>query len=444
MQNFSEIESPFLGRLTAERTLSSGAVLLFGSLVLVLLAFIPLVPPDDALKGGGLTARGMIEFALLLAALFSMATYAKSRDLVSLDLRNPSFVILNLFVCWTVVSSLWSPNPMLSIAKGMELSAVTMAAIMFVTITSQIASQTCANNKPLETTLAGALVTVLGILIVANLFFWGTPLPTTGNEALPLHLLGEEPPALIDRPRLILAYAHPLLTGDFLALSVICLFAAGWHRILKVIGIPILLGLLWLADARGPELAVLAALIAMTLLQLKRNRTLAITTTLVISLGLMIAMVFQDGLLKAVAALFTDDVYTLNSRTELWPKAFGYILEQPITGYGYYASRYLLMKDFIWAGHAHNSFIEVLLTTGLVGLVLLGVYVAYLCRTLVNSGNTFLLGVIVYTLLQGMLNPLLFTPGLPMFLLVIATLNASRTTVSIREPSWEARIEVAS
>ena len=420
MQNFNEIESHLLGRLPAERTLTSGRLLLFVSLTLVVLAFIPLVPPDDALKGGGLTARGMIEFGLLLAALFSMASYAKSRNLACLDFRNPSFVIISLFVFWAVMSSLWSPNPILTIAKGAEMWAVTVAAIMFVTL----AGRTVPDGSQLETTLVGALIAALCILIVANLFFWGTPLPTTGNESLPLHLLGEELPALVERPRLILAYAHPLLTGDFLALSVVCLFAARLSKGLKVIGIPILLGLLWMADARGPGIAVLAALIAMTVLKLKRNSLRAIVTMLIISLGLGIALVFQNSLLKPISSLLTDDVYTLNSRTELWTKAFEYIAQQPITGYGYYSSRYLLMKDFIWAGHAHNSFIEVLLTTGLVGMILMCVYLAYVCRVLVSSRNCLLLGVLVYTLIQGMLNPLLFTPGLPMFVLTIAALNA--------------------
>ena len=72
MQNYNEVESHFVRRLTAEQMLTSGALLLFVSLTLVVLAFIPLVPPDDALKGGGLTERGVIEFGLNLAALFLM------------------------------------------------------------------------------------------------------------------------------------------------------------------------------------------------------------------------------------------------------------------------------------------------------------------------------------------------------------------------------------
>jgi len=117
--------------------------------------------------------------------------------------------------------------------------AVTAAAIMFVTIAGQIYSDT----RQLETTLVMALITVLIILLLANLYFWGTPLPSTGNESLPLHLLGEELPGLVERPRLLLAYAHPLLAGDFLALSVVCLYTARLNKALKVVGIPILLGL---------------------------------------------------------------------------------------------------------------------------------------------------------------------------------------------------------
>jgi hypothetical protein len=44
----------------------AAGLLLFVSATMVLLAFIPLTPPVDAIKGGGLTARGMIEFGLVL------------------------------------------------------------------------------------------------------------------------------------------------------------------------------------------------------------------------------------------------------------------------------------------------------------------------------------------------------------------------------------------
>lgn len=420
MQSYSEIEAHIESQLPVERTLASGAFLLFTSVLLVVLAFIPLVPPSDAIEGGGFTGRGVIEIALIMMGLVLMGMYAKARDIPAFDFRNFSFAIITLFTCWAIVSSLWSPNPMLSIAKAAELWSIIIAAGMFVTIGCRIYPK----ENQLETTLAFALLSVLVILIVANLFFWGTPLPSTGDESLNLQLLGEEPPVLIERPRLILAYAHPLLTGDFLALSLVCLFATRMNRALKVIAIPILLGLLWMADARGPSIAIVASLIAMIVLQVRRKSVRVIAITLLLSLGLAITMLLQDKLLKPISALLTDDVLTLNSRTELWAKAFEHIGKQPVIGYGYYSSRYLLMKDFIWGGHAHNSFIEVLLTTGLIGFILFCIYLAYVCRDVITTRNSLLLGVIVYSVIQGMLNPLLFTPGLPMFVLTIAVLNA--------------------
>jgi len=419
MQNFQEANPGLITELSATRQMS-GAVLLFAALTLIVLAFIPLVPPDDAIKGGGITLRGGMEFAFILIALSLMAAHAQQRNLFIFDFKNPTFVIISLFVGWSVLSGLWSPNPILSVAKGAELWAITIAAIMFVTLVRQ--SVTARNQ--IEARLLSALITVLCLLIVANTFFWGTPLPSSGDESLPLHLLGEEPFALAARPRLLLAYAHPLLTGDFLALSVVCLFATAFKKRFKAIGLGILFALLWMADARGPSVALLAALGAMTVLKLRRNSVRALALILVVTAGLAVAMIFQDSLLKPINSLLSDDVYTLNSRTELWPKAFSYIAQEPVTGYGYYSSRYLLMKDFIWAGHAHNSFIELLLTTGLVGLVLALAYLFYVGRVVRNSRDGLLLGTLIYTLIQGMLNPLLFTPGLPMFVLLVATLSA--------------------
>lgn len=418
MQNLNQIEFGLVARLPVERLVPAAGPVLFVSVSLIILGFIPMMPPGDALTSGGLTMRGGIEFGMILTGLLVIAVYAKSKDAIRFDLRNPSFLLVSVFVFWAVLSSLWSPNPALTIAKSLELLAITIAAAIFVAVAARLFG----DRGRIETMLVYALLAALGSAILLNVVLWGSPLPTTANDSLPLELLGEESPVL--RPRLILAYAHPLLTADILALTIISLFTAPVRKLLKTIAIPILLLFLWLADARGPSIALMLALAAVIFVWLKRNTVRATVLTLVASTCLALTLFFQDLLLKPFGFFLTDDVYTLNSRTELWTKALGYIAQQPIVGNGYYSARYLLMRDFTWAGHAHNSYIEILLTTGLIGLIVLGIYLASLVKTLITSGNALLLGAFVYILIQGMLNPLLFTPGVPMFVLTIAALSA--------------------
>jgi O-antigen ligase len=415
---YGMFETGVPGMLPAGSRLPGSSIALFVSLGLVMLAFIPLVPPVDVLEGGGVTLRGGIEFGLILIGILTLAVYAQATRSLAFDLTNPAFVILSLFVFWAVLSSIWSPNPVLTIAKSAELWLVALAAAMCVAIASR------ANVAPgkLEAILALALIAVIIGLIVANLSIWGTLLPNTGDVSLPLELMDEE--ASTDRPRLILAYAHPLLTGDLLSLTVICVFAASIRKFWKVILIPAVLCLLWLANARGPIGGVLIAMIAMTVIKLRRNDVRAVAVMLVISAILAVALVVNDSLIRMSSSLMTEDVSTLNSRTELWKQAFVYIVENPVAGCGYYASRYLLIKNFSWAGHAHNSFIETLLTTGLIGLTVLLAFLAYLARVVLRSRNAFLPGVIIYCLIQGMLNPLLFYAGLPMFVIMISVLLA--------------------
>jgi O-antigen ligase len=248
------------------------------------------------------------------------------------------------------------------------------------------------------------------------------PLPTTGNWSLPLEIIGEE--VSVERPRLILAYQHPLLSADLLALSAICLFVSDLRNVWKALLIPGVLALFWLTGARGPTGGLLVAMGALAFLKLKKNDVRVIVVMLVISLGLAVALFFQDRLPAAVSSLMSDDVPTLNSRTELWAKGLSHVSEQPILGTGYYASRYLLVKDFEWGGHAHNSFLEVQLTTGVIGLLMLCAFLLFVFKEILVTRNALLLGVTLYCLIQGTLNPLLFYPGVAMFVITIAVLNA--------------------
>jgi hypothetical protein len=50
--------------------------------------------------------------------------------------------------------------------------------------------------------------------------------------------------------------------------------------------------------------------------------------------------------------------------------------------------------------------------------------VFFVIKKILMTRNALLLGVTLYCLIQGTLNPLLFNPGLAMFLLTIAVLNS--------------------
>jgi O-antigen ligase len=417
MQQLSQMESfVFVPTAAAVGGLRLGKLTLFLSSTLVVLAFIPLVPPVDVLEGG-ITTRGFIEFGLMIAGLLFLATHAASRQELWFDFRAPAFVLVSVFTFWAVLSSIWSPNPILTVAKSAELWGSAVVAAMLVALAVRMRPK--AN---LAAVLGLSLVAVVAGMILANVFIWGTALPNTGDAALPLDIIDEE--LSLERPRLLLAYAHPLLTGDLLSLAVICLVASNLRRVLKVILIPGLLVLLWLTDARGPTGGLIVALIAMTTLMLRRNDVRALVLMLTLSSCLAVALVFQNQLPAAVAPLISDDVPTLNSRTDLWERTVTHIFNQPVLGTGYYGSRYVLVKDFYWAGHAHNSFLEVQLTTGLIGSLMLIGFVMYLFKEIVTTRNVLLLGVTLHCLIQGMLNPLLFYPGLAMFVVTVAALNA--------------------
>jgi O-antigen ligase len=418
MHHFSQINSYVLPEtLPGEALLPVGGIRLVVALGLIVLAFVPLVPPVDVLEGGT-TTRGFIEFGLILAGLALLAIYLKAQGAFSFDLKSPVFLLLSLFTFWGVLSSVWSPDPVLTIAKSAELWCISLAAVMFVTL---VVRANLSDGK-LETILGLSMVAVICASMVANVYFWGVPLPTTGDASLPLDLIGEE--VSLERPRLILAYQHPLLTGDLLALSAISLVVSDLRKLWKAILIPGVLALLWLTDARGPTGGLLIAMAALVFLKLKKNDVRAIALMLAISSALAVALFFQDRLPAALGSLITDDVPTLNSRTDLWARSLSHVVNQPILGTGYYASRYLLVKDFEWAGHAHNSFLEVQLTTGVIGFLMLCAFVFYAFKEILTTRNAFLLGVTLYCLIQGSLNPLLFYPGLAMFVITIAALNA--------------------
>src|SRR5436190_1172473 len=122
MQLSSEIK-PYFGEAVGprvDRLLPAGSARLMLALAAIVLAFVPLVPPVDALEGG-MTSRGIIEFGLILAALALLAVYLKLQGGFSFDVKSPAFLVITAYCWWCMISAIWSPNPILSVAKVAEL-----------------------------------------------------------------------------------------------------------------------------------------------------------------------------------------------------------------------------------------------------------------------------------------------------------------------------------
>ena len=87
------------------------------------------------------------------------------------------------------------------------------------------------------------------------------------------------------------------------------------------------------------------------------------------------------------------------------------------------------MSMFEFAGHAHNAYVETLLTTGFVGLGILLALLAYSVFVVRKSGDSLLLSMIVFIYLASIFNPLILTPNPSSFCLLFALFLAAGPSV---------------
>jgi O-antigen ligase len=157
------------------------------------------------------------------------------------------------------------------------------------------------------------------------------------------------------------------------------------------------------------------------------------------------------GFVALLVALFsgeiTDaiprDLWTLNGRTLLWTKSARHVVESPFLGVGYYTSRYLLMDSQFYAGHAHNSYVDTLLTTGLVGLSLLLVFLAYCLKVSLIAKNAFLTSMLVICGLGSIFNPLILVTNLYTFYLFLIVLVVAENAARRRPASANVSLTIS-
>lgn len=388
-----------------------------GSLLLIILAFLPFAPGVDAIHDNTTTLNCATEL-LLLATGTGLATLAVL-TLTAPIVYRPSFavIVVGWFAIWAMVTAIWSPNPILTVGKGLELSLIVIAASLVVRLSNTVVP------RGVTTNLTKAFLLAIVCLLVANLLVRKTLIPVEIDSNV---LISATTGIVESRPRATFAYASPLLIGDILALTIICLISSNIHLVIKFVVCSLAAWGVWMTDSRTALITIPLVLILMAINRIRNSRArLAIGLMTGLSLILLVLAIHwqQANNLESAAA---KDIYTLNGRIDLWQDVIPLIQDNWLVGIGFYASRYVLVQsDRLWAGHTHNSFLEVTFSTGMIGMIICAIFIGYVVWTIWRTRDGLLLGTFVYCMIIGNTNPLIFCPVLQMFVLLVALINAS-------------------
>jgi hypothetical protein len=212
------------------------------------------------------------------------------------------------------------------------------------------------------------------------------------------------------RNRLAGILDHANTLGVFAGLGVVLSFRSkGWQR---VVGLPVCAFTLFASDSRGAWVATLAAiclLVAASTTSLRRG-----AWALRRQIGFIgsVAAVFAAGLGVSLFTHGESQVANLDERTAVWHFTLHEWTGSPIFGHGPGIWRTLIDQGTLpyWAGQGHDQFFETIMTTGIVGLLLVVAILAIWSRTTfaaAREGFWLPLALEMFViLLGGLLSPL--------------------------------------
>lgn len=161
------------------------------------------------------------------------------------------------------------------------------------------------------------------------------------------------------------------------------------------------------------RMALLALLVAASVLFVLSGR-FADRLLLLVAVGLLgvsALALFGDTILVSLSRSGSaDEISSATGRTRIWAVVLELWRETPLFGRGFASSQHILPKHpalFLAAAHAHNVYLEILFTGGLVGL---GLFLAALATTIqiaVKNGAAEGLALLSYFLVYGLTEPVI-------------------------------------
>jgi hypothetical protein len=277
-------------------------------------------------------------------------------------------LLIAAYVPIALLSGLWSEAPTLTFVRGVQLMIIAMVAIAAVRMLGP--------SLALRFPCAAAGVYTMGCAALAAMFPWAAAVYESRE----------------DRFRFAWFAKHTNEDGTLAAIAARGLIAAVWWpradasragRAAWPYGALACgaIGVLVLTNSRGPILAFAAALAVMAFVRLPARIRPAIAVAgsvpvlLLLTAGSdliawLIQLTMRDGALAQflLQGQTAEDVLGMNGRMDLWYAVRPELAAHGVLGYGYQASRSVLLEAAYWTpAYAHNALLQSLLDLGIAG-----------------------------------------------------------------------------
>lgn len=306
-------------------------------------------------------------------------------------LRNPVNLPCAFFLLWLFATALVSPNPAYSAASAFTVFAcVIFCAYVFATF------------EP---------VTVFTTMLLSMMLFCASSivvyftLPEFGHY---VYWVNEE---RFVSPRLagIAGSANNMALLAAFGLVVTGLYARDLHRVSRFIvpaSVLVCGGALLMTNSRAPLAMTLFILVATYTFTWRRLYAGLFLASVAILLLALILPFGQETLLKAVSRSGDiGEVTSFTGRTDIWYGVLKLAEARPWMGFGYASSVFVLPLyaneiGFI-TSHAHNLMLQLLLTTGWIGVILFVLSAAGVILRAIIYKDRIIFSMLAFVLLNG-------------------------------------------
>jgi len=398
----------------------SAGLLLFDPSSLIALAAAPLVLGAIVLVWGVAQGNRFATLAHLFLVVFLMHAVFRIRDYQDKDvdfqvlikigvwvtaaaiamvnirrwielLRNPVNLPAFFFLIWLFVTALVSPNPNYTLVSSFTIFAcVVYSAYLFTKFRA-------------EEVFATIVVSIVVFCAISIVVYFA--IPEFGRYTY----WQNEERFVSTRLAGIAGSANNMALVAAFGLVVTGLYARDFHRMNRLfVPVSILLcgAALLMTNSRSP--LVMALLIVLAAYAFKVKRLYAGLFLLSAGVLLFAALIpfGQDFLLKAVSRSGNAaEVTSFTGRTEIWYAVLKLVEMQPLTGFGYASSVFVLPQHTNEVGfatsHAHNVVLQLLLTTGWTGIILFTLAIVGVALRAVIYRDRVAFGMMAFVLLNG-------------------------------------------